>query len=62
MFKSKGLRISVIGAVIFLVSLVSLIFLPNLIPMIGMMAGGMLVWAGFISTIFGYYSGGPSSS
>ncbi|MPZ50663.1 MAG: hypothetical protein GEU75_15425 [Dehalococcoidia bacterium] len=59
MFKSRGLRISTIGAGIFLLSLVGLVFLPNLVPMLAMMVGGVMVWLGFIMTIFGYYSASP---
>ena len=59
MFKSRGLRVSSIGAVIFLLSLISLLFLPNLGPMIGLLIGGIMVWFGFIMTIFGYYSASP---
>jgi hypothetical protein len=54
--QSKGLRLSAIGAVIFLLSIVSLVFLPNLGPVIGMLIGGVCVWAGFIWTILTYYT------
>ena len=56
MFRSVGLRISLIGAAVFLVSVTSLIFLPNTLPVLGMLAGGMGVWAGFVWTIFSYYA------
>jgi len=55
-FRSKGLRLSAIGAVIFLISLFALIFLPDLVPVIGMLIGGAFVWGGFIWTILVYYT------
>jgi hypothetical protein len=58
--RSKGLRLSLAGAVVFLVSALALILLPKEICVVGMLAGGMAVWIGFIWTIFGYYSA-PSS-
>jgi hypothetical protein len=51
------LRLSVSGAVIFLVSIVALIFLPNAVPIAGILLGGMLVWIGFIWTLLSYYVG-----
>jgi hypothetical protein len=45
---------------VFLVSALALILLPKEICVVGMLAGGMAVWIGFIWTIFGYYSA-PSS-
>lgn len=61
--KHKGLRLSVIGAGIFLVSIALLTVLPALLPSIGMIVGGGLVWGGLIWTLFGYYSApsGPTS-
>jgi hypothetical protein len=56
--RSKGLRISVAGAIIFLPSAVSLLFLPPLLSTIGILLGGVLVWSGFIMTLFNFYSGG----
>jgi len=52
---SKGLRVSVAGAVIFLPSLISLLFLPPVISIVGMLGGGMLVWSGFMVTLFAFY-------
>ncbi len=53
--KSKGLRVSLAGAAIFMPSLVALLFLPPLVPIVGMLAGGMLVWTGFMMTLFAFY-------
>ena len=57
MFQSKGLRISLVGILIFLPSAVALLFLPALIATLGILIGGMLVWSGFIQTLFTFYSG-----
>jgi hypothetical protein len=63
MEKHKGLRLSVIGAVIFLISVALLLVLPDLLPAIGLLVGGALVWGGLIWTLFGYYASpsGPMS-
>ena len=53
--KSKGLRISMYGGVLFLAGLVSLLVLPALISIAGMLVGAMLVWGGFVMTLFAYY-------
>jgi hypothetical protein len=53
--KHKGLRLSLVGALIFVVSLAGLLVLPDLAPALGMLAGGALVWGGLIWTLFGYY-------
>jgi hypothetical protein len=54
--RSRSLRLSLFGAAIFLISIVSLIFLPDGPPIVGMIVGGMCVWIGFIWTIFSWYS------
>ena len=59
MLRSRGLRLSLAGAVIFLISVIGLIFLPDRLAVIGMLVGGMGVWIGFIWTIFTYYSASP---
>jgi hypothetical protein len=55
MRKHKGLRLSVIGAVIALTSIALLIVLPDLGPSIGLLIGGAMVWGGLLWTLFGYY-------
>jgi len=55
---------AIIGALVFLPSLVSLVFLPAIIGIVGIAIGGSAVWAGFLWTIFSYYGGraaGPDS-
>ena len=58
MSQSKGLMLSVFGAAVFLVSLAGLAVLPTNIPVIvGILAGGLIVWSGLIWTLSTYYSG-----
>ena len=59
MLRSRGLRLSLFGALVFLLSVTALIFLPNGGPVVGMLAGGMCVWTGFIWTLLGYYGATP---
>ncbi|HXH21363.1 MAG TPA: hypothetical protein VNN10_04980 [Dehalococcoidia bacterium] len=56
MQKHKGLRLSLIGALVFLISISLLLVLPDLVPAVGMLLGGALVWGGLIWTLFGYYT------
>ena len=56
MLYTRGLRISLAGAVIFLAGISSLVVLPDLVAVIGMTLGGTLVFAGFVWTIFSYYT------
>lgn len=57
--KSPGLRVSLAGAVLFLLSAVALLFLPKALAAAGLVAGGLAVWGGFVWTLFSYY--GPSA-
>ena len=54
--KHPGLKLSGTGVIVFLVSALSLIVLPHIIGVIGMLAGGMGVWSGFIWTLFAWYN------
>ena len=54
--RSPGLRVSLAGAAVFLVSAASLIVLPNAVAVLGMLAGGLGVWGGFVWTLFSYYA------
>jgi ABC-type xylose transport system permease subunit len=56
MSKHKGLRLSVIGGLIFIISLIMLAFISWEIPSVVMIVGGVLVWGGLVWTLFGYYS------
>ena len=53
---SKGLRISLIGALVFLPSVAAVLVLPALVAGAGMLIGGALVWGGFIVTLVSYYT------
>ena len=55
--RARGLRVSLGGAVLFFAGLGALAFLPKALAVLAILAGGMLVWGGFLWTIFGYYSG-----
>jgi hypothetical protein len=57
MFSSKGMRVSLIGGAIFLPSALAILILPAVIGSIGMLVGGLMVFAGFIVTLVQYYSG-----
>jgi hypothetical protein len=57
--RHPGLRLSMAGAVVFLASLISLLFLPLAPSVLGMLAGGMGVWGGFIWTILSFYTSSP---
>jgi hypothetical protein len=59
MLQSPGLRVSLIGTIVFALGLISLLFLPLVVSLIGLLAGGFAVWGGFIWTLFSYY--GPTS-
>lgn len=56
MLSSPGLRLSLYGGVVFLIGVVSLLFLPWGIPAAAMFVGGVAVWAGFLQTILHYYT------
>ena len=52
---SPGLRLALVGAAVFLAGALSLIFLPDPVGVVAMLAGGLGVWIGFIWTLLGYY-------
>lgn len=58
MLQSPGLRVSLAGAVLFALGLLSLIVLPLAIGLVLMIVGGLAVWGGFIRTLFTYYGPG----
>jgi hypothetical protein len=62
MSPSKGLRVSLIGALIFLPSVLSVLVLPPLVAGAGMLIGGALVGAGFIVTLVSYYTSGSAEN
>ncbi len=52
---SNGLRLSLVGAVVFLFGLATLTFLPTAAAVLVTLGGGLLVWAGFIWTLAIFY-------
>jgi hypothetical protein len=59
--QSRGLRLSLFGGLVFMISVIALIFLPDRVPIFGLLAGGLFVWLGFIVTIFSYYQSSSGS-
>jgi hypothetical protein len=53
---SAGLRLSAAGGLVFLVSLVGLLVLPDAVAAFGMLAGGLAVMGGFVWTLLSYYT------
>jgi hypothetical protein len=56
---ASGFRLSLAGGVVFLVGLIGLVVLPDVLPAVVMMAGGIAVWVGFIWTLLSFYLPGP---
>jgi len=56
LLKSKGLRLSVGGAVVVALSMPALLIMPDLIPGFAMMIGGLAVIGGFVWTLAELYS------
>jgi hypothetical protein len=50
---SKGFRLSLVGAAIFFAGLFGLLVMPIGLPLAAVLFGGLLVWGGFMWTIFG---------
>jgi multisubunit Na+/H+ antiporter MnhG subunit len=57
--QSRGLRLSVIGAVFVAVGMMALVFMPDVLPALVMMAGGVAVIGGFMWTLAEYYLSPP---
>jgi hypothetical protein len=55
MLKSKGLRLSIAGAIVVAVCMPALLVVPDLIPGLAMMIGGVAVIGGFIWTLAELY-------
>jgi hypothetical protein len=58
-FRHPGLRLSLIGGIVFLFGAATLLVLPEVVAAALMLVGGMGVWSGFIWTLFSWYL--PSS-
>jgi hypothetical protein len=55
LLKSKGLRISIVGAIVVAASMIALTVAPDVIPGLTMMVGGLAVIGGFIWTLAELY-------
>jgi hypothetical protein len=55
LLQSRGLRLSLAGGVLVLVSALSLLLLPDMVSGAGMMLGACAVGAGFMWTMFEFY-------
>lgn len=58
MINSPGIRLSLAGGIVVVVSLIALIVLPDTVPAIAMMLGGLAVIGGFVWSLAHFYSGG----
>ncbi len=55
MFESRGLRLSLAGGVLILISSLTLLVLPDLVSSAGLLIGACAVGAGFIWTMAEFY-------
>ena len=58
MINSPGIRLSLAGGIVVVVSLIALIVLPDTVPALAMMLGGLAVIGGFVWSLAHFYSGG----
>ena len=56
MIRTPGLKLALIGGIIVAVSLIALVFLPDLVPSLVMMLGGLAVIGGFVWSLADLYS------
>ena len=64
MGRHPGLRISVIGGLIFVLGVILMLAVSDFVATFVMLIGGVAVWGGLMWTIFGFYasSEGPTSN
>jgi hypothetical protein len=55
---TPGIRLSLAGGIVVVVSLIALIVLPDTVPALAMMLGGLAVIGGFVWSLAQFYSGG----
>jgi hypothetical protein len=58
----RGFKVSLTGAVIFLIGMLLLFVMPVGLPIALILIGGVLVWGGFLWTLFGRYFRQPPPS
>ena len=56
MIDTPGLRLALAGGLVVAVSLIALVFLPDLVPAIAMMVGGLAVIGGFVWSLAHFYT------
>ena len=54
-----GLKLSLVGAFVFVAGILSLLLLPAAIAVGAMLIGGMAAWSGFVWTLFDWYRPTP---
>jgi hypothetical protein len=57
---TPGLRLSLAGGIVVVVSLIALVVLPDTIPAVAMMVGGLAVIGGFIWSLAYFYTHTPA--
>lgn len=60
MLNTPGLKLALAGGIVVAVSLIALVFLPDFVPSIAMMAGGLAVIGGFVWSLAGFYLDTPA--
>ena len=58
MTNTPGIRLSLAGGIVVVVSLIALIVLPDTVPALAMMLGGLAVIGGFVWSLAHFYAGG----
>jgi hypothetical protein len=52
---TPGLRLSLVGGIVVAVSLIAIVFLPDTVPAVAMMFGGLAVIGGFVWSLADFY-------
>jgi hypothetical protein len=60
MIDTPGIRMALVGGLVVAVSLIALVFLPDTVPAIAMMFGGLAVIGGFCWSLAQFYMESPT--
>ena len=60
MINTPGLKLALVGGIVVAVSLIALLVLPDLVPSIVMMFGGLAVIGGFVWSLAHFYLDTPA--
>ena len=60
MLKTPGLRLSLVGGLVVAIGLIALVFLPDTLPAVAMMLGGLAVIGGFVWSLAQFYIDTPT--